>query len=86
MNITQIRIDTEYLPPIILNDPFSPNATPGISSFFLKMLKPQVSVTAEGLNPVTAAPWGTPGSNKWPIVQLGLLAAVAGAVVLWKRK
>jgi len=85
MDITQIRIDTEYLPPIILNDPFSSNASPGASSFLLKLLKPQVSVTASGLNPVVAAPWGSPGANKWEYVQLGLIAAAIGAVLLWRR-
>ena len=86
MNITQIRIDTEYLPPIILNDPFSPDAAPGASSFLLRLLKPQVTVKADGLNPITATPWGAPGSNKWPIVQLGLMAFAAGGIMLWKRK
>jgi len=85
MNITQIRVDTQYLPPIVMNDPFSPNAAPGASSFLLKLLKPQITVTADGLNPITAAPWGAPGSNKWPVVQLGLLAIMGGAVMLWRR-
>ncbi len=79
--ISQIRIDTEYGPPIILDQPFSPSATASGASP-LAWLKPRITITPSlrGIGPITSAPWGDPGPTKWPQVQLGLV--VAGALGL----
>ncbi len=77
--IAQIRIDTEYGPPIVLNDPFSPSAAASGPSP-LKWLKPRVTIVPRisGVNPIVSQPWGPPGPSKWPQVQFGLV--VVGAL------
>lgn len=78
--IGQIRIDTEYGPPIIINHPFEPDAAASPSP--LKWLKPKITITPKYsiINPIRSAPWGNPGPTKWPQVQIGLV--VAGALGL----
>lgn len=77
--IAQIRIDTEYGPPIILDDPFGANAAAS-GPEPLKWLKPRVTIVPrlKGINPIVSQPWGAPGPTKWPQVQAVLV--VAGAL------
>ena len=79
--VTQIRVDTTWLPPIIMDQPFSSNASVKGSSPWLELLKPKISVTPSGMSPVVASPWGDPGTSKWPILQaaigVGLLVGIA---------
>jgi len=77
--IKSMTIESEYLPPIHLNDPFAP----GAPNPLLQRLKPRVTVTlADGLgDPVVIAPYGQPGASKWPIVQALGIAAIVGLVV-----
>lgn len=79
--IAQIRIDTEYGPPIVLDDPFGANAAASGPSP-LKWLKPRVTIVpaVQGINPIVSQPWGPPGPTKWPQVQAGLV--IAGALGL----
>lgn len=64
--VKQIRIDTEYGPPIIIDRPFSPDAAAGPSP--LKWLKPKITITSnlDAVNPIVSAPWGEPGPTRWP--------------------
>lgn len=73
--IEQVRIDSEYLPTIVLDDPFAP----GPPSPVLQALKPQITLRVAGRD-IVMAPYGTPGPTKWPLVRAG--AVVAGAFVV----
>ena len=79
--VTQIRVDTTWLPPIILNQPFASNASVQGSSPLLDILKPKITIVPSGMSPVVASPWGDPGTSKWPVLQaalgVGLLAGIA---------
>lgn len=73
-----IRVDSAYLPPIIIDNPLAPGAPNPV----LSALKPKITITlAHGLNPVTVAPWGDPGATKWPALRAGLLIAGFGAAL-----
>lgn len=77
--ITSLTVETEYLPPIMLSDPFAP----GKPNPLLQRLKPRVTLTlADGLgDPVVLTPYGAPGPSKWPVVQAFGIAAIVGVVV-----
>ncbi len=85
--IKGIKIESEYLPPVVIDDPFKagpPNAV-------LSRLKPKITVTLkDGLGgPVTIAPYGEPGPNKWGTIKVigGLVVGllVVGSVYLVRR-
>lgn len=80
--VTAIRIETAWLPPIVVLDPFSVPKTdePGAASQLGALLKPRISVEVGGASrPLAVAPWGEPGPSKWPALRLGLI--VAGAAL-----
>lgn len=78
--VTQIRVDTEYLPPLVLNDPFQP----GQPSPLMQALKPRITLMVSG-KPVVVAPYGEPGTSKWPAIKTGLVIA-GGIGLVWLLK
>ena len=87
--VTSIRIDTEWLPPIIIDDPFEATPGPSTPNPLLSVLKPRVTFEIKGgaLNPVRAAPYGEPGPTRWPQLKTGLaLAGIAALVLLVAAK
>ncbi len=87
--IKEIRIDTAYAPPLIVNDPFKP----GVSNWWLDKLKPKITIVPRSpyLHPMVSAPWGDPGKTKWPEIRtvvevLGVAAVATIAVKLLGRK
>ena len=83
--IKEVRIDTAYGPPIVLDHPFDSSANQKPSKL-LSALKPQITIVpGDALaslvsHPVMIAPYGRPGQTKWP--QVEATAVIAGAVVL----
>lgn len=81
--IKEIRIDTAYAPPLIVNDPFQP----GASNWWLNQLKPKITIIPRSpyLKPMVSAPWGDPGVTKWPeirtVLEVAGVATVAALVV-----
>lgn len=81
--VTQVRVDTAYLPPIVIEDPFKPGQGP--PSPVLQALKPRITLMVSG-RPVVVAPYGDPGPSKWPAIKTGLaIAGGIGLVLLLKR-
>lgn len=75
-----VKIETAYLPPIELRDPFG--AGGGAPNPLLAALKPRITIDAAFGGPITVAPYGDPGESRWPLVQAGLVLA-GGAIGLW---
>lgn len=81
--VTQVRVDTAYLPPIVIDDPFRPGN--GKPSPVLQALKPRITLMVSG-KPVVVTPYGDPGPSKWPAIKTGLaIAGLVGAGLLLKR-
>jgi hypothetical protein len=79
--VQQIRVESAYLPPVIINDPFGPGAPSPASAAVLGVLRPKVSVILSGGQVISRAPWGDPGASKWPAIKLLLAGAAALAIV-----
>ncbi len=76
--VTRIQIDSEWLPPIVLDNPFQP----GPPNPFLEGLKPRITMEIAGgaVEPVVIAPYGEPRANRWPLVKGALV--VGGLLLL----
>lgn len=85
--ITGIRIESAWLPSIVITEPFA--ATPGAAAPnpVLSILKPRVTLEVRGgsMKPVVTAPYGDPGVTRWPLLRTGLLVAGVGALLLLAR-
>ncbi len=97
--VQKITVETAWLPPIEVDDPFGP---PSVASAeakgFVKFLKPKLTITlGGGLAPQVVAPYGDPGPTQWPLVSaaagtLGVVAAgllglgLLGALVPKRRR
>jgi len=79
--IKEVRIDTEYGPPIVLNHPFASSANQKPNAL-LSAMRPMITIypSDTAINPVILAPYGRPGATKWPQVEAA--AVIAGAVIL----
>lgn len=75
--IKRMKIESAYFPPLEIEDPFGPG--PSAVQTWGSRLKPQVTLTVEGVGPLVSAPFGRPGATKWPLVRVG---AIAGGAVL----
>lgn len=83
--VTGLRIESQWLPPIVIRDPFSTSASPGAGSEAGALLKPRVSIEIAGdPRAVSVAPWGDPGESRWPEVKILLVAVgvVAAALIV----
>lgn len=95
--ISLIQIDTEYGPQIAFDHPLRPSGSTGeakvptAGDMILGLLKPQITIDSL-VGHTVAAPFGTPGPTKWPMVKwvlaLGVIVggglAVYGALQLLK--
>lgn len=76
--VEQIRIDSAFLPPIIINRPLDDTGASSPPSPLMTMLKPQLTITSPILEqPSVRAPYGAPTANYWPYVRVGVLAVTA---------
>jgi hypothetical protein len=68
--VERIKIETVWLPPIVIDRPFAP--TPAAQQTGVgKLMKPKITVTAYG-SPVVMRPYGEPAQN-WPILKTALI-------------
>lgn len=79
--ISQITIQSEYGPDIVIDQPFAATPSNPAVSFIMGILKPQITVVSS-LGTRTVAPWGTPDPTAWPTVQILLLGLLGLGVVL----
>lgn len=85
--VSQIVIDSEYGPQIVIDRPFAADATTSGGSVVMGILKPRISFVNSLGAPVSTAPWGSPGPTKWEYVQAGLMVLTAFIfVIIAKRK
>ena len=82
--VTGVRVDTEWLPPIIIADPFATTPGPVAPNPVLSVLKPRLTFEIKGgaLNPLRTAPYGEPGPTRWPQLKTGLTIAGVAALLL----
>lgn len=81
--ITNIRVDTVWGPPIVLDQPFAASPEPNP---FLSLMKPKITVGVAGGSPLTIAPYGEPGDSKWPFVELFMAAGALALLYLGMRR
>lgn len=72
--VKSITIESEYLPPVVIDDPFAP----GQPNFWLQILKPKIIVDVGG-EPIVSAPWGEPAQH-WLQVKM-LLIFIIGFLI-----
>jgi len=84
--VEQVRIDTRFLPPIIINRPLDDTGTSGPPSRVMTLLKPQITITSPILKQTSVrAPYGVPGPTQWPKVRLALIGlSLVGAYGLYR--
>lgn len=72
--VTGIKVETAWLPPIEIRDPFKPSPGPAQPNALLSVLKPRVTLEIQGgaLPPAKVAPYGEPGPTRWPQLRTGL--------------
>lgn len=85
-SIKSVVVESEYTPRLTVDSPLvqgSSKPNP-VAEAILKIVKPRVTVNfAAGLPPVVIAPYGQPGSSKWPIIQVvGIASGIFFAGVL----
>ncbi len=85
--ITRIKVESAYLPPIQIEDPFGPST--GKVDKVAATLKPKVTFETPG-GPIVIAPAGEPGPTRWPLVKGSVLVLSAfgifGMFALSRRK
>ena len=83
--IGTVEVRSAYLPPLVLDfDPDAP-ASDG-AGWWLRLLKPKVSVTIPIVGTVSRAPGGEPPAEWDPLPLAGLLGlAGLGFWLLWRR-
>lgn len=81
--VKSLVIETEWLPPIVIADPFGdvPPGQQAASAVIGGILKPRITIES-GLTsaPIVSAPWGQPAEN-WPLLKVILIALGALGVV-----
>lgn len=80
--ITQIRVDTTWLPPFTSDRPLEGSPSP-----VLAFLKPKITVTFDSGRTFVSAPYGDPGpESNWPILAAALMIGGAfGALAIIRR-
>lgn len=74
--VSGIKIESAFLPPIDLPDPFKP----GPPNPLLQWLKPRITLdTSLGTKVLT--PYGDPGPSRWPQVKMAMLVLGVGFLV-----
>jgi hypothetical protein len=69
--VRQVSVETAYLPPLVIDDPFAP----GPPAPILQALKPKITLTLATGKPLVMAPYGDPGQSRWPALRAVLLVA-----------
>lgn len=89
--VKRITIETNWAPTIVVDDPFSANAT-GRSNAAATFLQPRITVELNpdlAQDPMHVSPWGDP-TPRWPTVRnvsvgFGVLMALAAGVMLYRK-
>ena len=76
--VQEIRIESAWTPPLILNQPFADNRPSPVASALGSFFKPVVVTTLAGGATYRSAPYGEPGESNWQAVQV----AAAGGMIL----
>ena len=74
--ISGIKIESAFLPPIDLPEPFKP----GPPNPLLQLIKPRITLQTS-LGEKVLTPYGDPGPSRWPQVKMALLLAGVGFLV-----
>lgn len=87
-SVRQIRIESAWLPPIVMDAPFADSPPSPAVSAIGRLFKPVVVTTLSGGYEHRSAPYGEPGASKWPLVQVGLALGmvVLGAWILYPKR
>jgi hypothetical protein len=85
--ITGIRIESAWLPPVYIRDPFAAAPGPVAPNPVLSALKPRVTLEVRGgsMKPIVTAPYGDPGVSRWPVLRTGLVVVGIGGLLLLAR-
>lgn len=79
--IRSITIETSWLPPIVIDQPFAPAPPGGFNA--AKFLQPKITIDTS-FGPIVSAPYGAPVQN-WPMLKL-LALGLGGLLVVWAVK
>jgi hypothetical protein len=75
--VRRITVETEWLPPIVLDDPFASSEGPNPAG---ALLRPKIAIyTSADEEPFVIAPYGEPRRSNWPYVEVA--AILAGGVL-----
>lgn len=80
-SIKSVVVESEYTPRLTVDSPLAQGSSKPnpVAEALLRVIKPRVTVNfAAGLPPVVIAPYGHPGSSKWPFIQI---VGIAGGVL-----
>lgn len=69
--ISAITVETTYLPPIVIEDPFAK----GPPNPVMERLKPKITLHSQVIDAIVSKPYGDPGPSQWPMIKLGLIVA-----------
>ena len=79
--VKKITVETAWTPTIVVDTPFAGKASSGLTGFFMRVLKPKVTIDT-ALGRKVYAPEGEPGDSARPILILG--AALFVGWLLWR--
>lgn len=79
--VQSITVETAWLPTITAEAPLA-----GPPSAILTWLKPKITVQLSTGQTITRAPYGEPGTSRWPLLAVVLLLGTAAGVGLLARR
>lgn len=77
--VKAITVQTNYLPDMVITDPFAPGAP--VPNPMLQALQPKITVSLDisGIQKdVVVTPYGEPGPTKWPLIKTAGLVLLIG--------
>lgn len=84
--VQEVRLESAWFPPVTIAQPFADSPPSPVASAAGNFLKPAITVTLAGGGTYKSAPYGDPGPNNWPLIQIGAgVALLMLSVWLFKR-